>query len=77
MQQNPRTAETTGVLDVNRIHCACANCRAPKYDFRNCLVKVIVGSSLKVQCKRVRGTAPVATQTQALADFSLRVKRNS
>ena len=77
MQQNPRTAETTGVLDVNRIHCACDNCRAPKYDFRNCLVKVIVGSSLKVQCKRVRGTAPVATQTQALADFSLRVKRNS
>lgn len=76
-QTDSTKAETLGALDVNRIHCACANCKAPKYDFRNCLVKEIVGVSRKVQCKRLRGMAPMATQTQALADFSLRVKKDS
>ena len=68
MQRDARTAETLGTLDVNRVHCACASCKAPIYDFQNCLVKDIVGASTKKECKRVRGTAAVATQTQALAD---------
>ena len=72
-QRDARTAETLGTLDLNRIHCACSRCRAPLYDFQNCLVKDIVGASTKKECKRVRGTAAVATQTQALADFALQV----
>jgi hypothetical protein len=75
MQRDARTAETLGTLSVNRIHCACDRCKAPNYDFQNCLVRHIVGPSTKKECKRVRGAAALTTQTQALADFSLRVKK--
>lgn len=44
---------------------------------QNCLVKKIVGAVTQVECKRVRGTAAVTTQTQALADFSLQVRKGS
>jgi hypothetical protein len=75
MQQDARTAETLGTLSVNRIHCACGHCKAPNYDFQNCLVKSIVGPSTKKECKRVKGSAAVTTQMQALADFSHMVKK--
>jgi hypothetical protein len=77
MQKDARTAETLGTLNVNRIHCACESCKAPLYDYQNCLVKKIVGAVTQVECKRVRGTAAVTTQTQALADFSLQVRKGS
>ena len=77
MQKDARTAETLGTLNVNRIHCACESCKAPLYDYQNCLVKKIVGAVTQVECKRVRGTAAVTTQTQALADFSLQVRKSS
>ena len=77
MQKDARTAETLGTLNVNRIHCACESCKAPLYDYQNCLVKKIVGAVTQVECKRVRGTAVVTTQTQALADFSLQVRKGS
>ena len=75
MQRDARTAETLGTLDVKRVHCACDCCKAPIYDSKNCLVKGIVGPSTKKECRRVRGTAVVTAQTQALADFALQVKK--
>jgi len=75
MQQDARTAETLGTLSLNRIHCACDSCKAPKYDFQNCPVRHVVGPPTKKECKRVRGAAAVTTQTQALADFSLKVRK--
>ena len=71
MQKDARTAETLGTLDMNRVHCACSRCKAPIYDYQNYLVKNIVGASTKKECKRVRGTAAVTTQSQALANFTL------
>ena len=56
---------------------ALRGCKAPLYDYQNCLVKKIVGAVTQVECKRVRGTAAVTTQTQALADFSLQVRKGS
>ena len=61
MLKDARTAETLGTLNVNRIHCACESCKAPLYDYQNCLVKKIVGAVTQVECKRVRGTAAVTT----------------
>ena len=47
--QNARTAEALGTLNVNRIHCACERCKAPRYDYQNCLVKV-VGAVTQKEC---------------------------
>jgi hypothetical protein len=74
-QKDARTAETLGTLDMNRVHCARSRCKALIYDYQNCLVKNTVGASTKKECKRVRGTAAVTAQSQALADFTLRVKK--
>jgi len=35
MQEDARTAETPGTLNLNRIHCACESCKAPLYDYQN------------------------------------------
>ena len=59
------------------VHCACESCKAPLYDYQNFLVKKIIRAVTQVECKRVRGTAAVTTQTQALADFSLQVRKGS
>ena len=77
MQKDARTAETLGTLNLNRIHCACERCKAPLYDYQNCLVKKVAGAVTQKECKRVRGSAAVTTQTQALADFSLQVRKGS
>jgi hypothetical protein len=45
------------------------------YDFWNCSLRDIVGKPTRRECVRVSGKAAVATQTQALADFSIRLKR--
>ena len=64
-------------MNLNRIHCACERCKAPRYDYQNCLVKKVVGAVTQKECKRVRGSAAVTTQMQALADFSLQVRKGS
>jgi hypothetical protein len=76
-QTDAAAAETGGSLDLKRIHCACARCKAPIYDFANCLVPNIVGRSTKVDCKRVTGAAGATTQTQALADFAVKLKNGA
>ena len=70
-------AETTGALALKRLFCACQNCRPPTYDFANCLVKDIVGNTTRKETKRVAGAAQVTTQTQALADFSVKLKKGA
>ena len=47
MQKDARTAETFGTLNMDRVHCACSRCKAPIYDYQNCLVKNIAGASTK------------------------------
>ena len=71
MQKDARTAETLGTLNVNRIHCACESCKAPLYDYQNCLVKKIVGAVTQVECKRVRGTAAVTRRRRRRSLTSL------
>ena len=75
MQLDASAAETRGTLALKRLHCACTNCKAPVYDFWNCSLRDIVGKPTRRECVRVSGKAAVATQTQALADFSIRLKR--
>jgi hypothetical protein len=77
MQKDSRSAEAPSTLNVNRIHCACDMFKAPLYDYQNCLVKKADGAVTQKECKRVRGSAAVMTQTQALADFSLQVRKGS
>ena len=64
-----------GTLNLNRIHCAFESCKAPLCDYQNCLVKHIVGAATQKECMIARGTAAVTTQTQALAGFSLQVRK--
>ena len=77
MQKDATTAESRGPLTVNRIHCSCDKCKAPLYDFPRCLVRSVVGRSDVVNCVRVRGAAATTTQTQALADFAMCVRKGS
>ena len=46
MQKDARTVETLGTLNANRIHC-----KAPLYDYQNCLVEKIVGAVTQVECR--------------------------
>ena len=77
MQKDAGPAETLDTLNVNRIHCACERCKAPLCDYQNCLVKNVVGAVTQKECKTVRGSAAVTTQTQALAGFSLQVRKGN
>ena len=62
LQRNARTAEALGTVDVKRIGCACAKCKAPIYDFKNCLVKGIFGAPTKKDCRRITETAAVTNR---------------
>jgi hypothetical protein len=63
-----------GKLTVREGFCACSSCHAPKFDFKNCLFKTMLGKAASVVCPPVRQPEGVTTKTGEIAEFAKKVK---